>query len=105
MVLSNAFPLMELPEELISEILSYLPREDRLWSCIVCKRFLKILFGFNNGVFELFMSQTKLEKHLKQILECKDISGIITHFIVTYPYESVTDCIEKITSSEVKGND
>ena len=59
MALSNYFPLLELPEELICAILSYLPREDRLWSCIVCKKFLKILFGLNNGIFELFMIQMK----------------------------------------------
>ena len=56
-----------------------------------------------DGVFELFMTQMKSENLLNAILECEEISGIITHLIVTYPYESVTDCIEKITSSEIKG--
>ena len=103
MVLSSAFTFSSLPEELISEILSYVPREDKLWSCMVCKRFLKKLFGLNNGVFELFTAQTNALIQFEQMLHRPEVSEIITHFVVVYPYESIPNCIQEIISSEVKG--
>ena len=103
MVLASALTFSILPEELISEILSYVPREDRLWSCMVCKRFLKILFGLNNGVFELFTAQTNALIQFDQMLDHPEVSEIITHFVVAYPYESIPNCIQEIISSEVKG--
>ena len=100
---SSFFPLLELPDEIISEILSHLPRQDRLWCCMVCKRFLKLLFDLNNGIFELYVNQTNFENSLKQMLNCEEISGLITHFVVTYPYESIADVLQKVSNFEVKG--
>ena len=103
MVLSKALSFSSLPEELICEILSYVPREDKIWSCMVCKRFLKISFGLSNGVFELFTAQTNSFIQFEQMLHHPEFSEIITHFVVAYPYESIPDCIQEIISSEVKG--
>ena len=103
MVISSSSLFSTLPEELISEILSYVPREDKLWICMVCKRFLKILFGLNNGVFELFTAQTNALFQFEQMLDHPEVSAIITHFVVVYPYESIPNCIQEIISSEVKG--
>ena len=103
---SRTSPLLNLPEEIIALILSYIPRQDRLLCCIVCKRFLNILFGLNNGVFELFTSQInsiKCINNLEKVLHLEEISEIITHFVVTYPYESITEGIQEMISSEVKG--
>ena len=99
---NKVFPILKLPDELICEILSYLPKQDMLLNCLVCKKFFGLLYGLCHGVFEFNIKDANFANILRSILECQEISGFITHFIVTHPHDSTDTCVKKITSPTEK---
>ena len=101
--LIDASPILKLPDELIYEILSHIPTEDMLMCSLICKKFLDVLLGLSHGVFELNLKNTTLVNYLPKVLDCKEISSIITHLIVTHPYDSTDSSVRKIISSREKG--
>ena len=103
MVTINEYHVLNLPDELICEILSRIPKEDRLMCCLVCKKFLDLLFSLTHGVFELNLKNLNSVKNLPMIMELKEISSLITHLIVTHPHESLYSSLQKIISPREKG--
>jgi hypothetical protein len=101
--INDTFPILKLPDELICEILSHIPTEDMFLCCLICKKFLDVLLGLSHGVFELNLKNTTSIKHLPKVLDCKQISSIITHLIVTHPHDSAYSSVRKIISSTEKG--
>ena len=94
------FPMLSLPDELLCKILSHIPQHNMLWCCLVCKKFLCLLFDLNRGVFEFNISDRNT---VQSVLDCKEISSIITHLIIAHPHDSVDSCVKKIESPGDKG--
>ena len=96
-------PILKLPDELICEILSYVPKEDRLWCCLVCQKFANLLFSLNCGVFDFNIDDANCIPNLQSLLECGEIAGMITHLMVSHPADSTETCLKKSTTETTKG--
>ena len=96
-------PILKLPDELICEILSCVPKEDRLWCCLVCHKFFYLLFSLNSGVFDFNISDANYVKNLQSLFECGEIAGMITHLMVSHPADSTETCLKKSTTETTKG--
>ena len=96
--------ILELPDEIICEILSHLGHTDIFWFSFACKRFLNLSFSLSHGFFEIDLSDTRLcGDNLKNILASPNVSSMVKHLFVAHPVDSTRAWVEKISRSQEKG--
>ena len=96
--------ILELPDEIISEILSHLGHTDIFWFSFTCKRFLNVSFFLSKGFFEIDLSDKRLcGNNLENILASPNVSSMVKHLFVAHPVDSTSAWVERITRSQEKG--
>ena len=96
--------ILELPDEMICEILSHLGHKDIFWFSFTCKRFLNLSFSLSHGLFEIDLSDTRLgENNLENILASPNVSSMVKHLFVAHPVDSTSPWVERINRSQEKG--
>ena len=104
MVLCIEPSILELPDEIICEILSHLGCTDMFWFSFTCKRFLDLSFYLSQGLFEIDLSDTRLcGNNLESILTSSNVSSMVKHFFVAHPVDSTSAWVERINRSQEKG--
>ena len=96
--------ILELPDEIICEILSHLGHKDIFWFSFTCKRFLNLSFSLSHGLFEIDLSDTRLgENNLENILASPNVSSMVKHLFVAHPVDSTSAWVERINRSPENG--
>ena len=104
MVFCREHSILELPDEIIYEILSHLGHTDIFWFSFTCKRFLNLSFSLSQGLFEIDLSDTRLcGNNLEDILASPNISSMVKHLFVAHPVDSTSAWVERMNRSQEKG--
>ena len=104
MVLCIEPSILELPDEIICEILSHLVCTDIFWFSFTCKRFLNLSFSLSHGLFEIDLSDTRLcGNTLENILASPKVSSMVKHLFVAHPVDSTSAWVGRINRSPENG--
>ena len=93
MVGANNLSLLDMPDEILLRIISYLPRKDVFWIAgFTCKRLLAIACEINNvieiaeetllGDNEVKSRESRESERVDQLFQWKEISASLTHLII-----------------------
>ena len=104
MVLCIEPSILELPDEIICEILSHLGCTDMFWFSFSCKRFLDLSFYLNKGLFDIDISDTRLcGNNLENILTSSNVSSMVKHLFVAHPVDSTSTWVGRMNRSQENG--
>ena len=96
--------ILELPDEIICEIVSHLGHTDIFWFSFTCMRFFNLSFSLSQGLFEIDLSDSRLcGNNLENIFASPNVSSMVNHLFVAHPVDSTRAWVERINISQENG--
>ena len=104
MVLCIEPSILELPDEIICEIVSHLGHTDIFCFSFTCKRFFNLSFSLSQGLFEIDLRDSRLcGNNLENIFASPNVSSMVKHLFVAHPVDSTSAWVKRINRSPENG--